>query len=484
MPVPSPLTRRGLLGRAAATGLLTLPGASLLAACATGGGDDDSDGGDATNENPFGFDPASRIDAVFFTGGFGTEYPEALKAAFATHYPEATVGVTTTETIATEMQPRFAAGNPPDFLNNSGDDELAIDGLVNDAAVIPLTDLLNAPSLDDPSKTIRDTLVAGVEEAGSFGGTMYTLNLVNTTYGLWYDAKLFRDNGWTPPTTWSEFLALAQQMKAAGVAPFINGMSNALWYMQNVMMEWVNLEGGHEAVIAIDNLEPDAWRQPAVVTAAQRLQELVDSELLYPGAEGLDHIQAQQAWLDREAGFVWCGTWLEGEMSDEAVLEEHNVSGGIPGDFEMTLAPPWPPSDAPAIAYGSVRNQPGEPFVIPSAGANQAGGLELMRVMLTKAFADQFTELTNSFTVVQGAGQNVESTALRSAATVAAGAPDSLNWKWEGWYNQKMYVDTMQPMLGELMAGRASAQELIDAMQTAADEVAADDSVEKFTREA
>ncbi|HEY8471467.1 MAG TPA: N-acetylglucosamine/diacetylchitobiose ABC transporter substrate-binding protein [Natronosporangium sp.] len=483
---PTPLTRRRLLGRAAAAGLLATPAAALLNACATGSGDGDDNGNEQerTAENPFGFVPDSRVDAVFFTGGFGTEYPNALQEEFQRHWPEAQVGVVTTETIATEMQPRFAGGNPPDFLNNSGDDELALDGLVNDGAVIPLTELLDAPSLDDPSKKIRDTLTAGVEEAGSFGGTMYSLNFVNSTYGIWYDAKLFRDNGWTPPTTWSEFLDLAGRMKAAGIAPFINGNANGLWYLQNVLMEWINLEGGHEAVIAIDNLEPDAWRQPAVVTAVNRLQEMVDSELVYPGMEGLTHIQAQQAWLDREAGMLWCGTWLEAEMSDDTVLAEHEVSGGIPADFEMTLMAPWAPSDNPALPPGCVRNQPGEPFVIPTNAANRAGGLELLRVMLTKSFAERFIELTGSATVVQGTGLEVDSVAFRSAAEVAATAPDALNWKWEGWYNAKMYVDTMEPMLGELMAGRASAQDLIDAMQAAADEVREDSSIEKFTREA
>lgn len=491
---PSPLraagfapvfTRRRLLGRAAAAGLLASPAATLLSACATGNDDDGNDDAeqDRSAENPFGFVADSRVDAVFFTGGFGTEYPNALKEEFAKHWPQAQVGVTTTETIATEMQPRFAGGNPPDFLNNSGDNELALDGLVNDGAVHPLTELLDAPSLDDPSKAVRDTLTAGVEEAGSFGGTMYSLNFVNSTYGIWYDAKLFRDHGWTPPTTWSEFLALADQMLAAGIAPFINGNANGLWYLQNVLMEWVNLEGGHEVVVAIDNLEPDAWRQPAVVTAAGRLQEMVDSGLVYPGMEGLTHIQAQQAWLDREAGMLWCGTWLEAEMSDEDVLAEHEVSGGIPADFEMTLMPPWAPSDNPALPPGSVRNQPGEPFVVPTDAANRAGGLELLRVMLTKGFAERFIELTGSATIVQGAGLAADSIAFRSAAEVAASAPDALAWKWEGWYNAKMYADTMEPMLGELMAGRASAQDLIDAMQAAADEVRDDPAIEKFTRE-
>lgn len=475
-------SRRRVLGGAAATGLL-VPAASLLGACASAG-DSDSNGtdeGERTDDNPFGLVPDSQVDAVFFAGGFGTEYPDALKELFEARWPEAEVGVTTTTTIATETQPRFAAGNPPDFLNNSGDNELALDGLVNDGAIIPLDELLAAPSIDDPSRTVGETLVPGVFEAGEFNGQLYAFNYVNSAYGWWYDAKLFRDNGWSPPTTWSEFLALADELLAAGIAPFIYAGDNGLWYMQNVFMEWVNLEGGHEAVVALDNLEPDAWRQPAVRTAAERLTEMVESGLVYPGSEGLFHITAQQLWLDRQAAFLWCGTWLEGEMSDPDALGEVDAAG-IPDDFEMTMFAPPAPSDNPGLPVGSLRTQPGEPFLVPADAANRAGGLELLRVMCTQEFGNRFSELTNSATVVQGTGQNIESIALRSAAAASSAAPDNILWRWQGWYSAPMYEDVFEPMIGELMAGRATPDELIDAMQDAADRVAADDSIEKQRR--
>lgn len=474
-------SRRKVLGGAAATGLL-VPAASLLGACATSGNGNGQQG-EETEDNPFGFVPDSQVDAVFFAGGFGTEFPEVLKEQFEAKWPGSEVGITSTTTIGTEMQPRFAAGNPPDVLNNSGDDDLALDGLVNDGAIIALDDLMNAPSIDDPNKTIREVVDPSVVTDHLFNDRLYTFNYARTVYGWWYDAKLFRDNGWNPPTTWSEFLALAEELKAQGIAPFIYAGDNGMWYMQNILMEWVNLEGGHDPVIAIDNLEPDAWRQPAVRTAIERLEEMVASGYVYPGSEGLFHINAQQVWLDREAAFLWCGTWLEGEMSDPATLEDADAAG-IPPDFEMTLFAPPAPSDNPTLPVGSLRSSAGEPFVVPADAANQAGGLELLRVMCSLEFANKFSELTKSFTVVEGAGTNVDSPPLASAAAAADAAQDRINWRWQGWYDAPMYQDVMLPVLGELMAGRATADELIDAMQDAADKVKADDSIEKFTREA
>lgn len=464
------VTRRRLLGRAAAAGLLATPAASLLAACATSGGDNGTGAGEVTDDNPFGFDPASQVDAVFFTGGFGTEYPEAFKRLFEERYPEAEVGVQGTETIGTVVQPRFAGGNPPDLLNNSGDDLLDLSGLVNDGAVLDLAPLLDAPSLDDPNARVRDVLQPGTIEAGTFGNRMYALNYSYSTYGMWYDARLFREHGWTPPTSWSEFLALAEEMQQAGIAPFIHQGQHP-WYIHNVFMEWVYAEGGLDAVLKIDNLEPDAWRQDAVMVAAARLHEMVENGLIYPGSAGLSHTESQQLWLDNEAGFIWCGSWLENEMAETT-----------PPGFEMTLAAPWAPSDSPATPAGSLRVGAGEQFVVPAQAANTAGGLEFLRLMCSRAAGQAWAELTRSTSVVIGSAEGVESTALVSAAQVAAAAPEVMDWKALGWYGT--IYEELEAEIAELMAGRSTPEDLIDRVQAEADRVADDDSIEKFTREA
>lgn len=469
-PTRVPLTRRKVLGRAAAAGLLATPAAALLSACATGGEDNDDTGGESTDDNPFGFDPTSQIDAVFFTGGFGTEYPDAFKELFEDRYPESEVGVQGTETIGTQVQPRFAGGNPPDLLNNSGDDLMDLSGLVNDEAVLDLTPLLEAPSLDDPNVKVRDTLQPGTIETGTFGGRMYALNYSYSTYGMWYDAALFREHGWTPPATWSEFLALADEMQAAGIAPFIHQGQHP-WYIHNAFMEWVYAEGGLDTMLKIDNLEPDAWRQDAVMTAAQRLHEMVEGGLIYPGSAGLSHTESQQLWLDHEAGFIWCGSWLENEMAET-----------IPDGFEMSLAAPWAPSDSPATAAGSLRVGAGEQFVVPAQAANTAGGLEFLRMMCSRAAGAAWAELTSSTSVVVGSAEGVESTALVSASEVAAAAPEVMDWKGLGWYGT--IYEELEAEIAELMAGRSTPEALIDRVQAEADRVVEDDSIEKFTREA
>ena len=56
--------------------------------------------------------------------------------------------------------------------------------------------------MDDANKKVRDTVVPGTVETGSFNGTPYVLNYVSTVFGLWYSGKLFKDKGWNPPADW------------------------------------------------------------------------------------------------------------------------------------------------------------------------------------------------------------------------------------------------------------------------------------------
>ena len=88
------------------------------------------------------------------------------------------------------------------------------------AQLADLADLLDAPSLDDPGKTVRQTLLPGAVETGTFDGKVFILNYAYTVYGIWYSSKLFTDKGWQYPKTWDEHIALCKTIKAAGIAPW------------------------------------------------------------------------------------------------------------------------------------------------------------------------------------------------------------------------------------------------------------------------
>src|SRR6266540_2149079 len=153
-------SRRGVLQTAVAAGLFA--GApSVLAACATSGGDDKKDTaqGDKNAANPLGIKEDAPLEVVIFNGGLGEDYAKAHEAMYTEKYPKAQIKHSSTQKISTTLQPRFVDGSPPDIIDNSGAEQIDFNGLVSQGALADLGPLLDAPSLDDPKKTVRQTLL-------------------------------------------------------------------------------------------------------------------------------------------------------------------------------------------------------------------------------------------------------------------------------------------------------------------------------------
>jgi hypothetical protein len=141
------------------------------------------------------------------------------------------VAFSATEQISTVVQPRINAGSPPDMINNSGSNLMDMGAIVKAGQAADLTDLYDAPSWDIAGKTVRDTLVPGAIEVGTFNGKPYAMNYAFTVFGLWYNSKLFAKHNWTPPATWADFTALCDKVKAAGITAFGYAGANASYYM-------------------------------------------------------------------------------------------------------------------------------------------------------------------------------------------------------------------------------------------------------------
>lgn len=462
------LTRRRLLGRAAAAGLLATPAAGLLSACAGSGGGSTAESGEKTDDNPLGVADGTKVDVVVFNGGLGDEYPKFDKTLFEQKHGKVTVNLGSTQKIKTENQPKFAT-TPPDLINNAGADNMSLDTLVNDGALVELSPLLDAASWDDPAVKVRDTLLPGTVNDGTFDGKVYVLNYAYTVFGMWYNQALFDKNGWTVPKTFDEFFALAPKIKAAGLAP-ITFAGKYPYYTRWGLMTWIWQAGGKQAVVDIDNLKPGAWKTPEVGTVVSAMEKMVKDKLALAGSDTLSHTESQQAWLDGKAALLPCGTWVENEMRKT-----------IPAGFQMKMANYWDVSSSDK-APGAVYAGSGENWIVPKKAANPNGGMEFLRAMLSKAGSQKFAELTSSLASVKGSGDSVtSSTALVSANDVIKKAPgEYVSFKHPDWYAD--LDKAQQNAIGELMAGRMTAAKFQDTVQAAADKIAGDSSIKKFTR--
>ncbi|AWW37075.1 MULTISPECIES: N-acetylglucosamine/diacetylchitobiose ABC transporter substrate-binding protein [Streptomyces] len=466
--------RRSLMKRSAALGLVSVPAMSFLSACASGGGGEDSGEdtkGETSKDNPFGVKKGSKLDVVIFKGGYGDDYAKAWEADF-----QKKRGVTSTHTgtqeITGKLQPRFNAGNPPDIVDNSGAQKIKIDVLYKNGQLLDLAEVLDAPSVDDPSKKVRDTVIPGTLDPGLQEGKVVALNYIYTVWGLWYSGKLFQDKGWEVPQTWEDFLAICKDAKSEGIGGLAH-QGKYPYYINVAIMDLIAKKGGLDAMKAIDNLDPKAFvGSDAALAAVEAVYEVVEKGYLMPGTNGLTHTESQTRWNQSKAVFITSGSWLENEQLKQT-----------PEDFDMKFMPMPLLADS-AMPFEAIRAGSGEPFIIPSKAKNLPGAKEFMRLMLSREWSTLFAKEANSLTILQdGVDPSVQlrpGTQSTVEASKAAG-DNTFRFLYTEWYSE---MDTaIQNASNELMAQRIQPKEWLKRAQAAVDKAAKDPAAKNNRRE-
>jgi N-acetylglucosamine transport system substrate-binding protein len=466
--------RRDLMKRSAALGLVAVPSMGFLSACASGGGGDESGEdtqGKTSKDNPFGVKKGSKLDVVIFKGGYGDDYAKAWEANFQQKW-----GVTSTHTgtqeITGKLQPRFNGGNPPDIVDNSGAQKIKIDVLYKNGQLLDLAEVLDAPSVDDPSKKVRDTVIPGTLDPGLQEGKVVALNYIYTVWGLWYSGKLFKEKGWEAPKTWDDFLAICKDAKAQGIGGLAH-QGKYPYYINVAIMDLIAKKGGLDAMKAIDNLDPKAFAgSDAALAAVEAVYEVVEKGYLMPGTNGLTHTESQTRWNQYKAAFITSGSWLENEQIKQT-----------PADFDMQFLP-MPPLEGSEMPFEAIRAGSGEPFIIPAKAKNLPAAKEFMRMMLSKEWSTIFAKEANSLTILKdGVDPSVQlrpGTQSTVEASKAAG-DNTFRFLYTEWYSE---MDTaIQNASNELMAKRIQPKEWLKRAQAAVDKAAKDPASKNNRRE-
>ena len=461
----SSTNRRGFIRGAAAAGV-GVALAPYLTKAGVVGATTVPAGGDAAN--PFGIADSSTVDAVIFNGGYGIDYVEFAADIFEQTHEGSTVEVSPSTQIAQELQPRFVGGNPPDIIDNSGAQSIGFNTILDQLE--DLTDVIDAPNLE--GVPIRDTLYGGVLAPGTFEGKLAAINYALTVYAVWYSSSLFEENGWTPPTTWAEALELGAAAAEQDKYLFCWGQEAATYY-QTLCIDSAIKEGGDEVRLGLENLQEGCWSLQPVQDVFAGLKAIIDAGYMQPGGAGTQFTAAQAQWsLDQSALIYPSGSWIENEMKEQTA--EGFAMRGVP---TLTVTAD---SAMPATALHSTA---GEPFIVPSQGANVAGGKELLRIMLSTEAATNFARTKLAPTVVAGLvpEDGFGSTALVSQTDMLSAAGDDIFT-----HNFVDFYGTNQEQLviwNSFLSGDSSVEDLTSSLQEITDRIREDDSITKIVVE-
>ncbi|MGQ4490475.1 N-acetylglucosamine/diacetylchitobiose ABC transporter substrate-binding protein [Streptomyces sp. 372A] len=469
------LGRRAVIKRSAALGLIAVPTMGFLTSCATGGGggnekETKAPTGKTSATNPLGVKKGEALEAFIFKGGLGDQYAKDAEADYKTKYG-ASVKHTGTQQVGPKLTPRFAGGNPPDIIDNSGADHLDMNKLSTQGQLQDLKPLLEAASVDDPAKKVKDTIHPSTLEKGLHGDKFDVLYYAFTIYGTWYSQKLMDSKGWTYPKSLDDMVKLCGEIKKEGIAPWTYAGKYPYYVHFNLFAQIAKI-GGMDAWMAIDNLEPNAWtKNDAVKEVIEHYEELAAKKYFLEGSQGLTHIQSQTQWTKGKAVFIPNGSWVENEAAPTT-----------PEDFGMAVGELFD-GTGDKLPHGTLRAEPSEPFIVPSKGKNPVGGMEMLRIMLSKKHAQNFATKVKSLTCVVDATEGMQlSPGLASASKVFKAAGTNLiSLQLQEWY-PALTDEKMGGLTGQLLTGDLKASDWIKKTQEACDKVAKDDSIAKFKR--
>ncbi|WP_431989809.1 N-acetylglucosamine/diacetylchitobiose ABC transporter substrate-binding protein [Streptomyces albogriseolus] len=428
------------------------------------GGGDGGPKGEKSATNPFGVTANSTVEAAIFDGGYGTDYVDYTNQVLGSQVKGLKVQVKPVVDIAPQLQPRFVGGNPPDLIDNSGEDQIGFLGILDQLE--ELDDLFEANTYE--GRKIADIVYPGVKAPGTFRDKFVALNYVMTVYGVWYSKTLFEENGWTPPKTWDEALDLGQKAKKKGKYLFVHGKEAATYY-RTLLIDSAIKEGGDEVRLGLENLEKGCWSHPAVQGVIKVMETMVRQKMFVPGGSGTQFQKAQAIWSNDQKALLYpSGGWIENEMKK-----------ATKADFQMTGFPSMTLTDKPALPYESLRAAAGEPFIVPRQGKNPAGAKEVLRAMLSEKAAANFSKTKLAPTIVKGTvpADGYGSTALVSQTTMLEAAGTNIfNYMFVETYG--MNTDQLVPW-NSFLAGDLDGKGLTSALQKISDKVREDDSVDK-----
>ena len=184
-----------------------------------------------------------------------------------------------------------------------------------------------------------------------------------TLYAV-YSQSLFDENSWTAPKTWDEAKDLGAKAKAKGKYFVGQGGGDLL---PDARRRPRHQGGRHRGPPRVREPRPEvlvAADRPGSSPWASASRTATSSPAApHPVHGGPGPVEQRPA-----GAALPLGSWIENEMKK-----------ATKDGFKMTGVPEMVLTSSPKLLYESLRSASGEPFIVPKAGKNVAGGKELLR---------------------------------------------------------------------------------------------------------
>jgi raffinose/stachyose/melibiose transport system substrate-binding protein len=419
--------------------LAVLSAGLLLGVAACGGGDDSSEEGGGTTTITWWHNSNNEPGKGFY---------EQAAADFEADHPGVKIEISAMahEDMVDKLAAAFQSGDIPDIYMERGGGELAdhVDaGLVRDIS-------------DDAADEIET--VGGSVAGWQVDGKTYALPFSLGVVGVWYNKALFEQAGVTPPTTMGEWKDVNATLQAKGITPVSVGAGDkwpAAHYWYYTALRSCPEDVLKDAVTSLD------FSDPCFVQAGEVLEDFIATEpfnrgfLTTPAQEGAT--SASGLLATGKVASELQGHWEPGVM--QGLTDDGQGLGDDTGWF------PFPAVEDgqgdPAAQLGG-----GDAWAVSQEAPDEA--VEFVKYLLSDDVQVGFAENNMGLPTNPAASGSVADPALADLLQVRDDAPFV-----------QLYFDTafgesiggaMNDEIALMFAGKASPQDIVDAIQQAAEQ--------------
>ena len=341
--------------------LLALTLVLSMAACGGGNGGSSAPAPD-NSSTPDAPPPAEdvTITVAALASGYEEAYPGMWKEVCDAFTAETGIKVELIcdKNLEDVIGPSMQGGDFPDVIHlATGREKGLTEQFIKDRNIADITDVLSM-TVPGESAKVSDKIVGGFTDTSvtnPYGdGKTYLAPMFYSPCGLFYNAGLFEEKGWTVPTTWDEMWELADKAKAEDPNMHLFTYPTT-GYFDAFLYALMYSVGGADFFNKATTYSEGIWDTPEAKECFDIIAKLASytNPVTPAQANDQDFTQNQQLVLDNKALFMPNGTWIVGEMAEAPRAEGFQwgmtAKAGGNGASYCWLEQAWVPAEAPNL---------------------------------------------------------------------------------------------------------------------------------------
>jgi glucose/mannose transport system substrate-binding protein len=306
----------------------------------------------------------------WWTAGGEADGLEAMLDVFSEEYPDyefvnaAVAGGAGTEARA-QLATRLSQDDPPSSWQGHAGQELI--------GTYVAADQIESLNFLYDEEGWRDVMPEGLIDLISEDGEIYSVPVnIHRANVMWFIPENLEGWGVEAPTTWEEFLTVAEELDSQGVTPLAMGFQ---WTSMHLFETILLGSLGADAYNALWDGSGD-WSSAEVADAIATFDAVLD--YTNEDASTIEWDAAAQLVVDGEAAFQIMGDWAEGYLKSKELDPETGFG--------------W----APAPGTDGMFQFLSDSFVLPKDAKNRDGAVAWLKIAGSQAGQDAFNPVKGS----------------------------------------------------------------------------------------